>query len=84
MSIDAETSTEYTLYLDHFGRIAKADENSVSKNYGVLKNIYKKAGGEYMAQIITKNGTEEEYKVDSDEVNEHGYILEVCYSLCRC
>lgn len=75
MDIDVETSTEYSLYLDHFGRIAKADENSVSKNYGVLKNIYKKAGGDYMAQIITKKGTEEEYKVDSDKVNEYATYL---------
>ena len=75
MDIDVETSTEYSLYLDHFGRIAKADENSVSKNYGVLKNIYKKAGGDYMAQIITKKGTEEEYKVDSDTVNEYATYL---------
>lgn len=75
MDIDVETSTEYSLYLDHFGRIAKADENSVTKNYGVLKNIYKKAGGDYMAQIITKNGTEEEYKVDSDKVNEYATYL---------
>lgn len=75
MDIDVETSTEYSLYLDHFGRIAKADENSVSKNYGVLKNIYKKAGGDYMAQIITKKGTEEEYKVDSDKVNEYATHL---------
>lgn len=75
MHIDVETSTEYSLYLDHFGRIAKADENSVSKNYGVLKNIYKKAGGDYMAQIITKKGTEEEYKVDSDKVNEYATYL---------
>lgn len=69
MSIKPETSTEYTLYLDHFGRIAKVDENSVSKNYGVLKNIYKKASDEYMAQIITKNGTEEEYKVDDKNMD---------------
>lgn len=75
MDIDVETSTEYSLYLDHFGRIAKADENSVSKNYGVLKNIYKKADGDYMAQIITKKGTEEEYKVDSDKVNEYATYL---------
>lgn len=75
MDIDVETLTEYSLYLDHFGRIAKADENSVSKNYGVLKNIYKKAGGDYMAQIITKKGTEEEYKVDSDKVNEYATYL---------
>lgn len=75
MGIDVETSTEYSLYLDHFGRIAKADENSVSKNYGVLKNIYKKAGGDYMAQIITKKGTEEEYKVDSDNVKAYKSYL---------
>ena len=75
MDIDVETSTEYSLYLDHFGRIAKADENSVTKNYGVLKNIYKKAGGDYMAQIITKNGTEEEYKVDSDNVIKYASYL---------
>lgn len=75
MDIDVETSTKYSLYLDHFGRIAKADENSVSKNYGVLKNIYKKAGGDYMAQIITKNGTEEEYKVDSDNVTAYKSYL---------
>ena len=75
MDIDVETSTEYSLYLDHFGRIAKADENSVSRNYGVLKNIYKKAGGDYMAQIITKKGTEEEYKVDSDNVKAYKSYL---------
>lgn len=75
MDIDVETSTEYSLYLDHFGRIAKADENSVSKNYGILKNIYKKAGGDYMAQIITKKGTEEEYKVDSDNVKAYKSYL---------
>ncbi len=75
MDIDVETSTEYSLYLHYFGRIAKADENSVSKNYGVLKNIYKMAGGDYMAQIITKKGTEEEYKVDSDKVNEYATYL---------
>lgn len=69
MSIKPETSTEYTLYLDHFGRIAKVDENSVSKNYGVLKKIYKKASDDYMAQIITKNGTEEEYKVDKKNMD---------------
>ena len=72
---DLQTSTEYSLYLDHFGRIAKADENSVTKNYGVLKNIYKKAGGDYMAQIITKKGTEEEYKVDSDNVKAYKSYL---------
>lgn len=75
MDIDVETSTEYSLYLDHFGRIARIDETASSKNYGILKNIYKKAGGDYMAQIITKTGAEEEYKIDSKNVASYQAIL---------
>ena len=75
MSIKAEISTEYTLNLDHFGRIARIDETASSKNYGILKNIYKKAGGDYMAQIITKTGAEEEYKIDSKNVASYQAIL---------
>ena len=75
MSIKAEISTEYTLNLDHFGRIARIDETASSKNYGILKNIYKKAGGDYMAQVITKTGAEEEYKIDSKNVASYQAIL---------
>ena len=75
MSISAEISTEYTLNLDHFGRIARIDETASSKNYGILKNIYKKAGGDYMAQIITKTGAEEEYKIDTKNVASYQAIL---------
>lgn len=75
MPIKAEISTEYTLNLDHFGRIARIDETASSKNYGILKNIYKKAGGDYMAQIITKTGAEEEYKIDSKNVANYKAIL---------
>ena len=75
MSIKAEISTEYTLNLDHFGRIARIDETASSKNYGILKNIYKKAGGDYMAQIITKTGAEEEYKIDTKNVASYQAIL---------
>ena len=75
MSIKAEISTEYTLNLDHFGRIARIDETASSKNYGILKNIYKKAGGDYMAQVITKTGAEEEYKIDTKNVASYQAIL---------
>lgn len=75
MSISAEISTEYTLNLDHFGRIARIDETASSKNYGILKNIYKKAGGDYMAQVITKTGAEEEYKIDTKNVASYQAIL---------
>ena len=75
MSISAEISTEYTLNLDHFGRIARIDETASSKNYGILKNIYKKNGGDYMAQVITKTGAEEEYKIDTKNVASYQAIL---------
>ena len=75
MDIDVEISTEYTLNLDHFGRIARIDETASSKNYGILKNIYKKAGGDYMAQVITKTGAEEEYKIDTKNVASYQAIL---------
>ncbi len=70
-----EQSSTYKLYLDHFGRIAYADESSVAKNIGILRNIYKKAGGDYMAQIITKEGAEEEYKVDEKNLDDYTAIL---------
>ncbi len=73
--VSLEMSATYVLYLDHFGRIAKAEEDSVSKKIGILKNVYKKAGGDYYAQIITKEGTEEEYKVDTDNVTAYQAIL---------
>lgn len=75
MSISAEISTEYTLNLDHFGRIARIDETASSKNYGILKNIYKKNGGDSMAQVITKTGAEEEYKIDTKNVASYQAIL---------
>jgi len=71
-----ETSNEYTLYLDHFGRIAKADEDSANKKLGILKNIYKKSGGDWYAQVITKEGVEEEYKIDNKNVETYGKILD--------
>lgn len=75
MTIKVETSAEYTLYLDHFGRIAKADEESVNKKFGILKNVYKKAGGDYYAQVITKEGVEEEYKIDNSNIEAYQKLL---------
>ncbi len=62
-----QAGNEYTLYLDHFGRIAKAEEETANKKIGILKNVYKKTGGDWTAQMITKEGIEEEYKVDADK-----------------
>ena len=67
MYVDLETAIYYNIGLDAFGNIAYAYEDTSKKNIAILKNIYKQAGGDYIAQIITKNGTEEEYKVDSNK-----------------
>ncbi len=69
-NINLEMSSSYTLYLDHFGRLAYVEEGVADKKYGVLKNIYKKAGGDYYAQVITKDGEEVEYKVDDKYINK--------------
>ena len=82
-NVDAtiEAGNEYTLYLDHFGRIAKAEEESANKKMGILKNIYKKTGGDWTAQVITKEGTEEEYKVDTKNVETYGKLLDPTFTI---
>lgn len=81
MYADINAGGEYTLYLDHFGRIAKAIENSVNKKVGILKNIYKKAGGDWTVQIITKEGEEIEYKLkDAETATEYGKMIDPAYN----
>lgn len=67
ISLKFETSTDYTLYLDSFGRIAYTDEIQNSKKYGILKNVYTKSNGDYVAEVITKEGTIEEFTVDDED-----------------
>lgn len=74
-NIVPDMTSSYSLYLDHFGKIAKVDENTANKKIAILKNVYKKAGGDYYAQIITKEGEEVEYKVDSTKVAEFQAVL---------
>ncbi len=59
-----DTSTEYTLYLDAFGRIAYSDEIDSTKKVGILKNVYQKNNGDWIAEVITKDGTPTEYTID--------------------
>ncbi len=74
---DIEAGNEYTLYLDHFGRIAKAEEETANKKIGILKNVYKKTGGDWTAQVITKEGIEQEYKVENaDKALEYYKLID--------
>ena len=59
-----DTSTEYMLYLDHFGKVAYAEEISNTKKVGILKNVYSTKGNtEYVAEVLTKDGTSVEYSI---------------------
>lgn len=78
MSITPEMSASYFLYLDAFGNIAALDEDASSKKLGILKQVYKKANGDWVAIVITNTGVEEEYKVDLDNI-DYGKISEGVY-----
>ncbi|MCC8159749.1 MAG: S-layer homology domain-containing protein [Oscillospiraceae bacterium] len=66
MDITVELSTEYDLLLDVFGGIAYADENSSTKKIGILSSVYQKSNGDYVAELITKDGEDLECKLDDD------------------
>ena len=67
ISVSFDTSTEYTLYLDSFGRIAYTDEMSDSKKIGVLKSVYRKNNGDFVAEVITKDAQVVEYTMDEED-----------------
>ncbi|MGN0107040.1 MAG: S-layer homology domain-containing protein [Hominilimicola sp.] len=67
-----ESSTEYTIYLDVFGRIAYADEVSNVKKIGILRSVYRKTNGDYVAEVITKDGNITEYDIDYDPSSNMG------------
>ncbi len=75
ISVSFDTSTEYTLYLDSFGRIAYTDEVSDSKKIAILKSVYRKNNGDYAAEIIDKDAKLiDDYTMDTEDalaVAEH-------------
>lgn len=71
-SVSVDTSTTYTIYLDAFGRIAYADEDASTKKIAVLKSLYQKNNGDYVADLITKEGeTITDVKVDDEDGAEY-------------
>lgn len=76
IDINIEVGTTYALYLDAFGNIARIEEETNSKKIGILKNVYKEANGDYVAQVIGKNGTETSYSVDDKDYENYISILQ--------
>lgn len=59
MSLEPELSSDYVLYLDHFGRIAAFDESAVANKLAILKNVYQKSNKtDWEAEIVTNEGQE--------------------------
>lgn len=75
MVCDFEVATKYKLYLDVFGRIACFDEIVNPKTRGILKNIYRKADGNWVAEVITNEGIIQTYNVNEYDVEEYQQYL---------
>ena len=79
MNVYVSIGADNELYLDCFGRIAYAEETAAPKKLAIFKNIYRKAGGDYYVQIITKEGKEEEYIIDYSNASYYGALLGTDY-----
>lgn len=75
MYTELESSTDYVLHLDAFGRIAYVEEEESSKNIGILKNVYQKTNGDYVAEVITKEGKKVELSIDDKNGEEYAAIV---------
>lgn len=60
---DFEFNTEYTIYVDAFGKVAYFEEGAASKTIGVVVAMYKSAGTTNpTVRLITADGTEATYE----------------------
>ena len=74
---ELKTGSEYTIYLDAFGKIAKAEETANSQNIGVLDSVYKSNGDQSYVSIIGLDGEKKSYTIKDTNYNDY-YAL--CYS----
>ena len=66
----------YTLYLNTFGKIVKAEEMASSKKYGLLENVYTSNGGaDRYADIVTADGSKQSFAVKKDDYDTFVDIL---------
>lgn len=75
MDLVPSTTKTYVLYLDVFGNIARMEESASSVKLGILANVYQKNNGDYIAEVITKEGVKEEYTVADENGEKYiGYL----------
>lgn len=73
-SLSIDTKTTYTLFLDHFGRIAAIDESATSRKFGILKSVYD-SGDSTKAKVITAEGAEVEYSVKDSNADAYKQLV---------
>lgn len=70
------SGTTYTLYLDAFGKVVKADELLTTKKYALLENVYTVSGGsDYEVEVALNGGTTARYSVDKETFDRLANIL---------
>ena len=80
MGVDAldsfEFNTEYTLYINAFGKVAYLEEGAASKTIGVVVGMYKSAGTTWpTVRLITSDGSEATYEVRNQEAADDFYQI---------
>ncbi|MGM9937395.1 MAG: hypothetical protein ACI38A_08625, partial [Candidatus Ornithomonoglobus sp.] len=79
---DMELLSNYTLYLDAFGKVTYFDEWESYKNYGIVVAMYQEADNDYpTVQLITADGEPVGYECkDMDEANSFYNFVTDSYS----
>ncbi len=70
-----ETGSEYTVYLDAFGKIAKVEELAASKNLGVVDNVYEANGDQHYATIIGMDGEKKSYTIKDENYAKYAALV---------
>ena len=78
---DFEFNTEYTIYVDAFGKVAYFEEGAASKTIGVVVGMYKSAGTTWpTVRMITADGSEVTYEVkDQDAADDFYQVTQGTY-----
>jgi len=71
-----DSGYSYTLYLDAFGKVAKAEELASSKKYALLENVYMTNGdADAYVDIVTGTGDKVSYQIKTDDFRTFAIAL---------
>lgn len=77
---DLKSGDSYTLYLDAFGKVAKAEELASSKKYALLENVYMTNGdADAYVDVVTGTGSKVSYQIKTEDRADFEAIFGTTY-----